>query len=259
MRTIAVINQKGGVGKTTTTANLAHALALNGYKVTAIDLDPQGHLSVSLGVHHPGVGGIDEVLLDGKAISDCILEVRDSLQLIHPGHDLGRLEQITSDNLEQITSDKAKHGTLLRDALQNQFVDQDFILIDCPPASGLLAVNALLAVEEVLVPVVGDYLSLQGLAYLMGTFRNFQQKLGHRIQEWFVLTRYHSRRRLPDEIMQKLQEYFPERVFATRIREGAALAECPSFGQTIFEYRRNSNGARDYQSLADDLVCGRTL
>ncbi len=123
----------------------------------------------------------------------------------------------------------------------------------------MLVVNALLSATEVLVPVPGDYLSLQGLAYLMGTFRNFQKTVGHKIEEWFVLTRYHTRRRLPDEILQRLQKYFPSRVFATRIREGAALAECPSFGKTIFEYRRNSNGARDYQSLADDLVCGRTI
>ncbi len=251
MRTIAVINQKGGVGKTTTTVNLAHALTLKGFKVTVVDLDPQGHLSVSLGVHRTETRGIDEVLLNGVSIADCAVEVREGLQLIHPGDDLVRLEQVSSDKL--------KHGVLLRDALQGQFGDQDFILIDCPPASGLPAVNALLAAGEVLVPVVGDYLSLQGLAYLIRTFRHFQQKLGYQLQEWFVMTRYHSRRRLPDEIMRRLQKYFPERVFATRIREVAALAECPSFGKTIFEYRRNSNGARDYHSLADDLVCGRTL
>lgn len=251
LRTIAVINQKGGVGKTTTTVNLAHALSLSGYKVTTIDLDPQGHLSVSLGVHDPAGIGIDRVLLHGEPISDCGVEVRDGLQLIPAGHELGQLEQLTAR--------KAKNGSLLRDALRGQFGDQDFILIDCPPASGVLVVNALFAADEVLVPVVGDYLSLQGLAYLIGTFRKFQQKLGHQIQQWFVLTRYHSRRRLPDEVMQKLLEYFPQRVFATRIREAAALAECPSFGKTIFEYRRNSNGARDYLSLADDLVSGRTL
>lgn len=251
MRTIAVINQKGGVGKTTTTANLAHALVLNGHKVTAIDLDPQGHLAASFGINHQEYAGIDDVLLEGTSISDCAIEVRDSLNLVPAGAGLGALEQLVNGG--------SNRGTLLRNALQGQFQDQDFVLIDCPPASGLLVVNALFSTNEVLVPVVGDYLSLHGLSYLMSTFKNFEAKLGHKIQEWIVLTRYHRRRRLPEEIMQKLRQYFPKRVFATRIREAAALAECPSFGKTIFEYRKRSNGAADYQALAMDLISGRTI
>ncbi len=251
MRTIAVINQKGGVGKTTTTANLAHALALNNYKVVAIDLDPQGHLGVSFGIHDHEVAGIDEVLLQGVPITDCVIEVREGLMLVQAGTKLGEIEQMVNGG--------SSRGNLLRNALENNFTDQDFILIDCPPASGLLVVNALFCTKEVLIPVVGDYLSLQGLSYLVGTFKNFEEKLGHKLKEHIVFTRYHKRRRLPEEILHKLQHYFPKQILKTRIREAAALAECPGFGKTIFDYRKNSNGALDYRALADDLVTGRVM
>jgi chromosome partitioning protein len=250
MRTIAVINQKGGVGKTTTTANLAHALVLNNYKVTVIDLDPQGHLTTSLGEDYLQGPGLDSVLLNDFEIEDCIKQVRPGLSLIPSGSELGHLEQKAMRGI--------KRGTLLRDAMKNRFQDQDYILIDCPPASGLLVINALFSTNEALIPVAGDYLSLQGLSYLIGTFKKFE-KLGHNIHESFVMTRFNTRRRLPQQVMDTLKQYFPKQVLATRVREAAALAECPSFGKTIFEYKKNSNGAIDYGSLALDLAHGRTI
>lgn len=250
MRTIAVLNQKGGVGKTTTTANLAHALALNGYRVTAIDLDPQAHLGTSLGVNDREISGMDDVLLNNVPVGERVLNIHEGLNLVPSGCELGKMEQLVNGS---------GRGTYLKSALKGRFRKQDFILIDCPPASGLLMVNALFYAKEILVPVAGDYLSLQGLSYLVNSFRNFETQLNHKIKEWIVLTRFHKRRRLPHEVFNLLLEYFPDRVFKTRIRETAALAECPGFGKTIFEYRRNSNGALDYQSLAIDLVEGRTL
>ncbi len=250
MRTIAIINQKGGVGKTTTTANLAHALVLNQYKVTVIDLDPQGHLTTSLGEDYLQSPGLDSVLINSHSIKNCIKQVRPGLSLIPSGSGLGNLEHIAMRGI--------KRGTLLRDAMKDQFQDQDYILIDCPPASGLLVVNALFSTNEALIPIAGDYLSLQGLSYLIGTFKNFE-KLGHKIHESFVMTRFNTRRKLPQQVMDTLKQYFPKQVLATRIREAAALAECPSFGKTIFEYRKNSNGAADYGSLALDLAHGRTI
>ncbi len=249
MRTIAIINQKGGVGKTTTTANLAHALVLNQYRVTAIDLDPQGHLSTSLGVDYLQRPGLDSVLMHDVPVEEAMQEVRPGLSLVPSGPGLG--------NLENETTRSVKRGTLLREALQGRLQDQDFVLIDCPPASGLLVINALFSTSETLIPVAGDYLSLQGLSYLLGTFKKFE-KLGHHIQEWFVMTRFNTRRKLPTQVMHTLQQCFPKKVLATYIREAAALAECPSFGKTIFEYRKNSNGAMDYQALATDLALGRT-
>ena len=250
MRIIAVINQKGGVGKTTTTANLAHALALSGYKVTAIDLDPQAHLGVCLGVNERDISGMDDVLMHEVPINERVMQVRDGLNFVPAGCELGKMEQLVNGS--------ARSGKALKTAMQGKFKTEDFVLIDCPPASGLLTVNALFSANEVLTPVAGDYLSLQGLSYLVATFLNFETQLGHKIKDWIVLTRYHQRRRLPDEVFAKLQEHFPKRVFKTRIREVAALAECPGVGKTIFEYRNKSHGAEDYRSLAVDLIKQRT-
>ncbi len=251
MRIISVINQKGGVGKTTTTANLAHALALAGNKVTVIDLDPQSHLGRSLGINGREYSGMDEVLLEQTPITRSMIKVRENLHLVPAGADLGQIEHLTEGG--------SKKGARLKKALTGNLTDQDYILIDCPPASGLLAVNALLASNEVLIPVTGDYLSLEGLSFLMATIKNFEQKLGHKLKERIVLTRYHTRRRLPKEILAKILEYFPNKIFATHIREVAALAECPGMGKTIFEYRSKSNGAIDYKALAEDLMFDRTL
>lgn len=250
MRTIAIINQKGGVGKTTTTVNLAHALVLNQHKVTVIDLDPQGHLTTSLGVNYLQRPGLDSVLLNDYPIEKCVKEVRPGLCLVPSGPELG--------NIEHKAMRGVKRGTLLRDAMKDRFQDQDYVLIDCPPASNLLVINALFSTHETLIPIASDYLSLQGLSYLIGTFKNFE-RLGHRINELFVMTRFNTRRRLPQQVMDTLRQYFPKRVLATRVREAAALAECPSFGKTIFEYRKNSNGAADYESLALDLAYGRMI
>lgn len=251
MRTVAVINQKGGVGKTTTTVNLAHALVLSGKRVTVIDLDPQGHLSASLGVNGRDVAGMDRILLEGVALSELALEVRERLRLVPAGTDLGRMERLTDGHAER--------GNRLREAMQANSNDEDFVLIDCPPASGQLIFTALSVANEILVPVIGDYLSLRGMSYLIGTIRKFESGCRRRLMPWIVVTRFHKRRRLPHEVIEKLLEYFPGRVLTTPIRETAALAECPSFGQTIFEYNNRSNGADDYRSLAADFLHGRTM
>ncbi len=251
MRVISIINQKGGVGKTTTTANLAHALALAGKKVTVLDIDPQGHLCSSYGINNREYVGMDEVLLEQSPIDEYLIDIRPNLRLVPAGADLLQIEQLAESGI--------KKGARLRDALHNQLQDQDFILIDCPPASGLLAVNALLASQEVLIPVTGDYLALEGLSFLMSTIRNFEKKLDHHLKEWIVMTRYHRRRRLPKEVLAKILDYFPDQVYATHVRETAALAECPGTGKTIFEYRASDNGAKDYRCLAEDVLHGRTL
>ena len=245
MRTIAIINQKGGVGKTTTTTNLAHALALQGKRVTAIDLDPQGHLATSLGMFDHALSGMDDVLLNDDDINSKLIEITNGLHLVPSGPELNRLEAVKTGG--------SKRGMLLRHALKNQFSDQDYVLIDCPPASGLLVVNALLATREIVIPVNGDYLSLQGLSFLMGTLRKFEQRLGYKADEKIVMTRFQNRRRLPKEVLRKLQMYFPNKILKTRIREVAALAECPTAGKTIFDYKKKSIGAEDYYSLAKDV------
>lgn len=247
MRAIAVINQKGGVGKTTTTANLAHALALAGQKVTVIDLDPQGHLAAHLGAYNREQQGIDKVMLGEKQVDEVITDIRDCLRLIPAGSELDMLERGGGDKQSQ---------KRLKKAATTAGAGQDFIIIDCPPASGLLIDYALAIVDEIIVPVAGDYLALRGLSDLIATLRQFEERHTHAFKQWIVVTRFHTRRRLSWEVHEKLLEYFPSSVLGTPIRETSVLAECPSFGKTAFEYKRGNNGAADYQALANDLLNG---
>ncbi len=247
-RKVAVINQKGGVGKTTTTANLGYMLAQKGYKVTLIDLDPQGSLTISLGVNWQEHAGIEDLLLHDESLENVILESRKNLRLIPCGNHLGQVEYMSQES-----SSIAK---ALRKVLDQ--LDDDFVLIDCPPSSGFLIVSALYAIDEVLVPIASDYLTLHGLSHLLGTLKGFEQRLGHKIKKWFVITRFHPRRRLAQDVKAKLISYFPDQVLLTSIRETSAVAESPSFGLTVDEYQKNSNGSKDYYSLADDFCIGRT-
>jgi len=252
MRVIAIMNQKGGVGKTTTTLNLAHALARCGQVVVSIDMDPQSHLTAGFGLMEKSQKGIGEILIgDDVTVKDVLLEARENLFVIPSGDRLGDLEHLQVGG--------AKRGFLLRDAIKEQIKRADYILIDCPPSSGILGINSLLAAQEVLIPVSGDFFALQGLSRLMNIFSHIESSLKHKAEKWVVLTRFQERRRLAKEVRVKVMEHFPGRVLQTAIRETVALAESPGFGQTIFEYQANGNGAEDYQLLAEDLIKGRVL
>lgn len=251
VRIVAILNQKGGVGKTTTSVNLAHALAKLGKKVTVIDLDPQGHLAVSLGVVSPKIPGIDEVLLGQKELDESLIDARENLKLLVSGP---RLQEI-----EQLNEGGARRGDLLRQALQGQMLDQDFVLIDCPPSSGVLVANALFAADELLIPMTSDYLSLQGLSHLMGTIRKFESVIKRKYPLWLIMSRFAATRRIAKDVLEILLKYFPSQILKTPIRETALLAECPSFGKTIFEYRPGCRSCKDFQSLAKDFLEGRVM
>ncbi len=255
MRTISVINQKGGVGKTTTALNLGHALALGGHRVLLIDLDPQAHLTDCLGLHAYEGGGSDTVLVDGGRIEQSSLAVRDNLRLLPAGPRLGLFES------EGGGPAGVARGWRLKRALDGVAGSgYDFVLIDAPPSAGLLTMNALMASQELLIPVASDYLSLHGLSRLMPILDHVDRTLKRRAGKWVVLTRFQRQRRLAREVRQKLYEHFPDNLMPTAIRENVSLAESPSYGQTIFEYKRRSYGACDYLSLAKNLlhreVCG---
>jgi chromosome partitioning protein len=250
-RIIAVINQKGGVGKTTTSSNLCHALAMMGKKVTLIDLDPQGHLAVSLGVVESAKSGIDEVLLGHSEIETQLIPVRDNLQLIVSGPKLREIEQLTEGGVAR--------GDLLRLSLQNHLKDQDFVFLDCPPSSGILAANALFAADELLIPMCSDFLSLQGLSHLVATVKRFEQVLKKKYKTLLVMSRYVSTRRLSKEVLDTLLKHFPGQVLATVIRETASLAECPGFGKTILEYQPKSPVAKDFAKLANNFIEGKVM
>ena len=185
-RVISVINQKGGVGKTTTATNVAHGLALKGFKVLAIDLDPQAHLASSLGITREDIAGLDAVFLKGIPLHIVQIQVRENLKLVSAGGHLNEVE-----NLEGGKS----RGLLLKRALDQYNEDVDFIIIDCPPSSGLLVINALFATEEILIPMTGDYLAMQGLSHLMATLSNFENALQKSYKQWIVLSRFNDRRR----------------------------------------------------------------
>lgn len=252
MRVIAIMNQKGGVGKTTTTLNLAHALSRAGQVVVAIDMDPQAHLTAGFGLLERSQAGIGDILIDDDTgIKDVLLEARENLFLIPAGDRLGDLEHLRVGG--------AKRGFLLKDVITKQIKRVDYILIDCPPSSGILGINSLLAAGEVLIPVSGDFFALQGLSRLMTIFSHIESSLKQKTEKWVVLTRFQERRRLAKEVKEKVMQYFPDRVLQTAIRETVGLAESPGFGQTIFEYQASGNGAEDYQLLAEDIIQGRVL
>jgi len=174
MRRIAVMNQKGGVGKTTTTLSLAHALALSGRRVTALDMDPQGHLGKGLGLNGEAEQGLDEVLLDGVPLEDNVLEVRERLRLVPAGERLAEVEMVAQGG--------ASRGFRLNEALQGKMDNEDFIFIDCPPSAGLLSMNALFAAEEVVVPVSSDYLALHGVSRFMMILQHIEQALNRQMK-----------------------------------------------------------------------------
>jgi len=249
MRIIAIINQKGGVGKTTTTMNLAHALAQQGHKVLAIDLDPQANLTVGFGAIKKPQSGIADVLIDDRPIQEVIHGVRDNLELIPAGDRLGEFEYRREKG--------PKRGFLLQNSIRDSIDKKDFVLIDCPPTSGILGMNALLAANEVIIPVAGDFYSLQGLSRQMQIFDYVETTLNRQTKKWLVLTRYNDRRKLAREVRDSVVHYFPNRVLQTPIRETVALAESPAFGKTIFDYRKKNRGAEDYRQLANDILGGR--
>ncbi len=219
--------------------------------MTAIDLDPQGHLAVSLGITAQNIGGIDQAMLKNKKIEQQFIPVRNNLQLITSGPKLKEIEHLVGNN--------SPRGVLLKEALQSGLHDQDFVFIDCPPSSGLLVANALIAADEVLIPMASDFLALQGLSHLMGTIKRFEQALQRQYKTLLVMSRYSPERRISSQVLKVLLKHFPEQILATVIRETALLAECPSFGKTILEYSPKSRSARDFRSLAVDFLEGKVM
>lgn len=249
MRHIAVVNQKGGVGKTTVTANLGHALALAGQQVTVVDMDPQGQLSASLGLFKPPSKGIDEVMLGEADYSSASISTREGMLLIPVGNRISEVERLQGG---------FESATLLKKGIERG-VSGDLVLYDLPPSSGLIMANAIMAVDEVLVPVTGDYLGLDGVAQLMKTLKHFEKFRARQLLQWVMLSRLNSRRRLSREVSNKLAKHFAGKMLQTSISEAAVLAECPGVGRTIFEYRPKSRSAKGFSSLAQDLISMRTL
>lgn len=260
MRRIAVINQKGGVGKTTTTANLGAALALAGQRVLLIDLDPQAHLSLHYGVEvEEGQDSIYDVLTSSVPIPAVARQVRKNVTLVPADIDLAAAEA----ELISVTG----REVILREALKATHTAFDLLLIDCPPSLGVLTINALAAVDEVLMPLQAHFFALQGVGKLLDTVGLVRQRINSTLKvEGIVLCMHEAATRLAAEVVDDLSQFLhaargtdvawaDARIYETRIRRNIKLAESCSFGQTVFDYAPRSHGALDYAALAREL-CG---
>jgi len=259
MRSIAIINQKGGVGKTTTAVNLSAALAAAGQRVALVDLDPQAHATLHLGVDPKSPRNTAYHLLTGDAqFSSMWRTVEGGLRVAAAHLDLAAAEVELAGVVGR--------EVILRDKMAKVAGDLDYLLIDCPPSLGLLTINALAAVEDVFLPLQPHFLALHGLSKLMQTVGLVADRLNPRLRmAGVVLCLYESGTRLASEISRDVDTYFQHlrtqgpvwehvRLFTSRIRRNIRLAEAPSFGQSIFGYDAASPGAGDYEALAAEVL-----
>jgi chromosome partitioning protein len=259
MRSIAIINQKGGVGKTTTAVNLSAALARDGLRVGLIDIDPQAHASLHLGLDPAAKAPtVYDLLTDEARLADLWQPAESNLSVAASHIDLAAAEVELAGVVGR--------EVILRDKLVEAADDFDYVLIDCPPSLGILTINALSAVDDVFLPLQPHFLALHGLSKLLKTIGLVNERLNDRLQlAGVVLCLYESGTRLAAEVAGDVEQFFREarkggrawanvRLFETRIRRNIRLAEAPSFGQSIFDYAPTSPGAEDYRALGGELL-----
>lgn len=241
---VAIINQKGGTGKTTTTINLGSALSKLGKKVLLLDLDPQSNLSYSLAVTNPEAT-LADAFLGNKTLKEILVE-KDNLWIAPGSNELV--------DIEISLVSQANRENFLKTML-DELKGFDYILIDCPPSLSVLTINALTAAHEVLIPLQMEVLTLQGLDQIMNTVQKVRKAFNPKLKiKGVVVVMFDMRRKLSQEVLEYLQENVKEHIFKSQIRLNVKLAEAPSFGKSVLDYDASSNGAKDYKALAEEFT-----